>query len=192
MTDETSANTPPSGEAARVSASEVHGFEFSDVALELTRQELPDLDPVAFHLGMILLRTANTHIQNSERLIHRPHGFSTSGFRILYTVWIFGQAEARDIARLSGVSRQATSTVLATLEADGLVIRERLSTTDRRLVSVRLSEAGAAAIKDAFGQQNRLEQEWFGDLTADEQATLKSLLSKVAGRIAKSTKTTDG
>ncbi|MFE7767883.1 MarR family winged helix-turn-helix transcriptional regulator [Streptomyces sp. NPDC057438] len=184
--------TASSARSIRSSASEVHGFEFSDVALELTRRKLPDLDAMAFHLGMLLLRTANTHSQNSERLIHRPHGFSSSGFRILYTVWIFGQAEARDIARLSGVSRQATSSVLSTLEADGLVIRERLSTTDRRLVTVRLSAVGAAAIKEAFAQQNLLEQEWFGDLTADEQATLRLLLSKVASRIAKSAKQTEG
>ncbi|NBM15459.1 MarR family winged helix-turn-helix transcriptional regulator [Streptomyces sp. GC420] len=185
MADRATTDRNSSARHARVAASEVQGSEFGDVALELTRRELPGLDPMAFHLGMLLLRTANTHSQHSERLIHRPHGFSSSGFRILYTVWIFGQAEARDIARLSGMSRQVASSVLATLEADGLVIRERLSTTDRRLVSVRLSEAGAAAIKDAFAQQNRLEREWFGDLTADEQATLKGLLSRVAGRIAR-------
>ncbi|NEB03496.1 MarR family transcriptional regulator [Streptomyces sp. SID13726] len=190
MTDKAPADNTAPDAPVRAAASQVHGVEFSDVALELTRRELPDLDPMAFHLGMLLLRTANTHSQTSERLIHRPHGFTSSGFRILYTVWIFGQAEARDIARLSGVSRQATSTVLATLEAEGLVVRERVSTTDRRLVSVRLSEAGAAAIKDAFAEQNRLEQDWFGDLTGDERLVLKSLLGRVAGRIARSARTT--
>lgn len=186
MTDDGSADTTP------VAASEVQGPEFSDVALELTRRELPDIDGMAFHLGMLLLRTANTHSQHSERLVHRPHGFSHTGFRILYIVWIFRQAEARDIARLAGMSRQAASSVLATLEADGLVIRERLSSTDRRLVTVRLSEAGHTAIKDAFARQNQLERDWFADLTEAEQATLKDLLTKVAGGIARSAKKTQG
>ncbi|MFB7715212.1 MarR family winged helix-turn-helix transcriptional regulator [Streptomyces sp. NPDC056105] len=180
MTDDASTDPLPAA------ASQVQGADFGDAALELTRRELPDIDGAAFQLGMLLLRTANMHGQQSERLAHRPHGFSTSGFRVLYIVWIFQRAEARDIARLAGMSRQSASSVLATLEGDGLVIRERLSSTDRRLVSVRLSDTGHEAIMEAFARQNALEKEWFADLSVEEQLVLKGLLNRVASKISQS------
>ena len=71
-----------------------------------------------------------------DRLVHRERGWSYSGFRVLYMIWLTEPVEARDLARFAGVSRQTTSTVLSTLEAARLVVRRQTSKTDRRLVSV--------------------------------------------------------
>lgn len=166
----------------RVPVAHVSGGEFRDVAARLTHRMVPDLDVMAFHLGFSLSRAASLHVQGSESRIHRPKGWSWSAFRVMYIIWVFGQVEARDLARLSGVSRQATSSVLATLEGNGLIVRERDSSADRRLVSVRLSPKGSSAISEAFQAQHRLETEWFGALSPEEQATLLSLLDRLSGR----------
>lgn len=162
-----------------VPVSHVSGHEFPDVAAGLTLRHLPDLDEMTFHLGFSLSRAAAMHVQASESRIHRPHGWSWSAFRVMYIIWVFGQVEARDLARLSGVSRQATSSVLATLESNRLIVRERESNTDRRLVSVRLSDKGQKAIREAFSAQHRLEIDWFGSLDPQEQATLLGLLDRL-------------
>ncbi len=168
------------GDQEWVRVAHVSGAEFRDVAARLTQQVVPDLDDMAFHLGFSLSRAAGMHMQASESRIHRPKGWSWSAFRVMYIIWVFRQVEARDLARLSGVSRQATSSVLATLEGNGLIVRERDSRADRRLVSVRLSPKGLDAITEAFAAQHQLEREWFGRLTAQEQATLLELLDRLS------------
>lgn len=162
------------------SPARVSGSEFGEVAAKLTSERLGGLDKQAVTLGFSLVRTAAAHMQELERAVHRPKGWSFSGFRIMYMIWLFEEIEARDLARLAGVSRQTTSTVLANLESAGLVRREQTSTTDRRLVAVRLTERGAQEIENAFADQNRLEARWYSVLTPEERALLKSLLDRVS------------
>lgn len=166
-----------------LSPSAVSGFDFGNVAARLTRERRSDLDDQAVALGLTIIRASSAHMQESERRVHRPHGWSWSGFHIMYMIWLFGEIEARDLARLAGVSRQTTSSVLANLEANGFVSRERTSDTDKRLVTVTLTPTGASAIDDAFAQQNALETEWFGCLSAEERDQLKSLLDRVTRQI---------
>jgi hypothetical protein len=57
--------------------------------------------------------------------LHRRRGWTWAGFRIMNVLWALGPIELRDLARLAGASRAATSSVLNTLERDGLVTRTR-------------------------------------------------------------------
>ena len=52
--------------------------------------------------------------------MHRPRGFSWPGFRVLFVLRTAGPAEARQVAKLSGMSRAAVSALVNTLERDGL------------------------------------------------------------------------
>ncbi len=178
-----------STEKPSVSPSSVSGSEFGEIAAQLTRERHPGLDDQAVALGLALIRTSTVHMQQSEKLIHRPQGWSWSGFHIMYMIWLFGEIEARDIARLAAVTRQTASTVLANLENNGFVHRERSSSTDKRLITVTLTPKGLEAIDSAFTQQNALETEWFGGLTRDERDLLKKLLDRIAMRITQSKRT---
>lgn len=157
---------------------------FRDAAVRFTNERRPDLDALAVALSFTLTRVASAHQQESERLVHRRKGWTYSGFRVLYMVWLFEPVEARDLARYTGVSRQTTSTVLRTLEASGLIARQRTSQTDRRLVEVRLTPLGREQIEAAFGEQNAVERDWFGALSPDELRHLLSLLDRVLARIS--------
>lgn len=168
-----------------MSPSAVSGSEFGDLAASLTSRHLSGLDQQAVGLGFALVRATSMYTQELERLIHRSRGWSFSGFRIMYMIWIFGEIEARDLARLAGVSRQATSTVLATLENNRMITRERTSDTDKRLIAVRLTPEGRKAIEEAYVEQNRLESEWFGELSDDERDTLKGLIDRLAIAISR-------
>jgi DNA-binding MarR family transcriptional regulator len=166
--------------------SEVTEDAFGARALELTRARVGEFDEDAALVATALTRTAVAHLQSSEMRVHRPRDWSWSGFRIMWMIWLFEAIEARDLARLAGVSRQATSSVLATLENKGLVHRERTSPTDRRLVTVSLTDAGLAEVERAFLEQNKLDSEWFSVLDRDEQRVLVSLLSRVTSAIDRS------
>lgn len=159
------------------------GAEFRDEAVRTTLERRPELDGPAIAFTLMLNRIAAAHQYESERLVHRRHGWTHSGFRVLYMIWLLEPVEARDLAKYAGVSRQTTSTVLSTLESAKLIKRKQTSKTDRRLVSVHLTAKGRAAVEAAIGEQNALERAWFGALTRDEQGQLLGLLDRVLARM---------
>ncbi|MTD56569.1 MarR family winged helix-turn-helix transcriptional regulator [Amycolatopsis pithecellobii] len=169
-----------------ISASTLGGAAFPEVSMQVTRRRIAGLHEVAASLGILLTRSALAHVQEAEARVHRPAGWSWSGFRIMYIIWMFGEVEARDVARISGVSRQTTSSVLATLESKGLVDRQRTSTQDKRLIAVRLTPEGKTAFEKAFVEQNELDSEIFTTLTSEEQLTLQRLLQRVLTQITAS------
>lgn len=165
-------------------ATDVGGADFAQVAARLTMERLPDLDESAMRLGFALVRLGSAHTQRSEQQVHRRLGISWSGFRVLYIIWLFERLEARDVARLSGVSRQTTSTVLATLERGGLIVRERVSDEDRRLVSIRLTAAGAETVREACREQNAFDVGLFATLGTHEKQALLAALDLIQAQLS--------
>jgi len=142
-----------------------------------------DIDLDTFAAMFDLFRVSARVTRDLENTVHRPLGLSIAGFRVLFTVWVFGTLEPREIARLSGVSRAAVTGVVKTLEHDGFARRSR-EQTDRRLVTVSVAPAGVAKLREAYRSQNRREQELFSVVASDEiaqfTATMRTMLA--AGR----------
>lgn len=131
--------------------------------------ELGPLDERTFAAMFNLFRVSARLIADLEQHVYRPAGLSSAGFRVLFTVWVFGELEPRRIAALSGVSRAAVSSVLNTLERDGLAERSRES-ADRRLVTVRPTAEGERRVVATYRAQNRREGQLFAPLPPDELA----------------------
>ena len=125
-----------------------------------------------------LTRLMNRLGQDFETL-HRPHGWTWAGFRIMNLLWAVGATEAREVARLSGASRATIWSALKTLERDGMVTRTR-GELDRRMMMIELTTAGRDAIEDGIRRQAALEEEWFGALTPADQRELRRLLELLA------------
>ncbi len=138
-----------------------------------------DIDVTTFAAMFDLFRASARIISDLENTVHRPAGLSTAGFRVLFTVWVFGSLEPRQIAHLSGVSRAAVSGVVNTLERDGFVTRTR-QIEDRRLVTVEPTDAGRDVLATTYQHQNERERELFSSLSREEltafTATLRKLL----------------
>ena len=111
-----------------------------------------------------VIRLANRIVWDLESTVHRPRGWSWAGFRLLFTLWIAGPLEPRTLARLSAVTRASISSVLNTLERDGLVDRRRESTgpadRDRRCSPT----DGRTPVAEAFREHNAREQAWLAGL----------------------------
>lgn len=137
-----------------------------------------DINAATFAAMFDLFRASARIISDLENTVHRPAGLSTAGFRVLFTVWVFGSLEPREIAHLSGVSRAAVSGVVTTLERDGFVTKER-QLEDRRLVTVELTDTGRAVLADTYQHQNRREQEMFASIPPDELAQFTATLRKL-------------
>jgi DNA-binding MarR family transcriptional regulator len=144
-----------------------------------TAARLPTIDREAMEMVLHLHRVTNAVVYDLESTVHRPAGWSWSAFRAAFTLWVSGPLEPSRLAERSGMSRQAVSALLKTLEADELVER-RTAEHDARSVVVSLTDAGAARLERVFLEHNRREAEWAGVLDPDERATLTRLLAKLA------------
>lgn len=164
-----------------VSSERLGANEFERAAIAAVAEAAPDLDLDALRTSFNLIRTATILTHRLESQVHRPTGWSMAGFRVMFCVWVAGDLEPRDIARLSGLSRAAVSSVLNTLERDGLIERTRES-SDRRLVTVRLTEAGANVVVDAYARQNEVEREFFSPLEPAEVRHLADELQRLLAR----------
>jgi DNA-binding MarR family transcriptional regulator len=150
--------------------------EFERTAVAAVRGAVPGADLDALRASFDLVRASTRLVQRLEAEVHTPAGWSMAGFRVMFCVWVGGELEPRDIARLSGLSRAAVSSVLNTLERDGLVERTRES-HDRRLVTVRLTPDGERRLIAAYAAQNRVEQSFFAGLSAGERRALADRLA---------------
>ena len=153
---------------------------FETLARARMREVEPDADLDAMGVIFNLIRAANRVVQDLEAAVHRPSGFSWAGFRIMFTVLTVGPCEARHVAHLAGVTRATVSSVLDTLERDGLVERRRES-ADKRLVTVALTEQGRAAMCAALRRHHERERAWVACLDREEQAALADLLRRLVG-----------
>lgn len=153
-------------------------LSFVEYAVRRTTTELPGVDPEAMRFGLTLHRLASALVYDWESTVHRPRGWSWSGFRVLFVLWLAGPLEAKRVAALSGMSRAAVSAVANTLERDGLVTREPAD-HDRRAVTMALTTTGHDAIAGAYQEHNHRERAWASSLSAAEQATLIALLEKL-------------
>lgn len=152
---------------------------FVEHAIAETARRVPDLDRDAMDLVLHLHRVTNAVVYDLESTVHRPAGWSWSAFRAVFTLWIAGPLEPSRLADLSGMSRQAVSALVKTLEADGLVERRAVA-GDRRSVLLSLTERGERRIDRVFHDHNQREAAWAGALDPDERATLTRLLRKLA------------
>lgn len=145
--------------------------------VELGNEERP-IDLGTFAAMFDLFRVSARVVGDLESEVHRPLGLSIAGFRVLFTVWVFGSLEVREIARLSGVSRAAVSGVVTTLEKEGLARRKR-DHDDGRLVSVSATPDGVEVLKMAYREQNAREGELFAVLSPAELDQFTGLLRKI-------------
>jgi DNA-binding MarR family transcriptional regulator len=94
-----------------------------------------------------------------------------------------GEVVASELARRTAVSAAAVSQLLAALEANGLVERQRLP-DDRRRQPVALTERGEGTLRSAQALlQDRLAA-LLADLPAPEANALARLLAKLEGSLS--------
>lgn len=92
-----------------------------------------------------------------------------------------GQMTQRELQEASCITSASLSEVIAKLEAEGLVERER-SETDRRQLTVTLTESGTQRARNVLATRERFERVAFDCLEPEERERLLEALDRVAAR----------
>jgi DNA-binding MarR family transcriptional regulator len=139
------------------------------------------IDAETFAITFNLIRAANVLVAKLEQDVYRSRGVSYAGFRVMFALWVVGPTEPKQLAHLANVTRSSTSSVLNTLERDGLVERRRES-ADRRLVTAALTERGADLVHETFDKHHALETKWVSVLSATERKQAANVLRLLVTR----------
>ncbi len=151
-------------------------------------RQFPDLDPSAsqafLHLiraGDDVLRVMNAHFTE--------HGITQGRFLVMMLLLERQGAGCprpntpAEIADCAQVSRATITGLLDTLERDGFVIREP-DAADRRMVTVKLTAAGARFMNELLPEHFRLINVLMAVLSENERKTLVRLLAKIIAGIS--------
>ena len=90
-----------------------------------------------------------------------------------------GEMTQRDLQEASCITSASLSEVVAKLEADGLLLRER-SETDRRQLTVTLTPEGEHKAREVIRTRAEFERLAFECLSEDEKDELVSMLDRLA------------
>jgi DNA-binding MarR family transcriptional regulator len=113
----------------------------------------------------------------------RPMGSSVARLRALRMLAREGTPlRMRDLSEMLGVAARTTTTIVDSLEQDGLVERVRHA-DDRRAFLLTLTDAGRAQYEQAEALDTRALAEATGALSAREREQLRALLGKVRGAV---------
>lgn len=114
----------------------------------------------------------------------RPQGATVARLRALRMLAVEGEPmRMRDLSDMLGVAARTATSVVDSLERDGLVERMR-HPEDRRAFLVTLTEAGRVQHRDAEVTDARALADATGMLTSAEREELRRLLGKIRLAVA--------
>ena len=164
-------------------APDTHPVELQRLAS--TEATHPDCDPLNVQAFIWLFRAFNGAL-NAQAEELRPLGLSPSAFNVLMALHNSDDdtLEPCQLAQRLLISRPSVTGLLDTLQTKGLITRQPHA-EDRRRILVTLTEAGQQLLSSHFATHYREQNALFGDLSADEKATLVTLLRRVRGAVPK-------
>ena len=127
------------------------------------------------------------HTQRAARVLARrfdealrPFGLTNGQFSLLNALNRPRPASMAQVASLLGADRTTLTRSIDSLITDGLVAREA-SARDRRIVVIKLTDAGRVLLERIRGEIRPLNQEVCAQLTTEEQAAMTRYLQKMLG-----------
>ena len=108
----------------------------------------------------------------------RRFGMTVPRWSVLSQLAVRDGRSIGDLARATVIKQSSLTRVVDQMERDGLVERTRES-HDRRLVTVRLTDDGGRRLVAAYERQNRVEQDFFGDLPDRDRLRLTRELAEL-------------
>lgn len=125
-----------------------------------------------------IYRAATAVRRRAENGVLSEFGLSWGGFTTLWVLWVWGQMQTADLADECDLSKGTLTGVVKTLERRGFVERRPVE-SDRRRVTVALTDTGLKTIERLFPRFNHYEGEMVSELSALEKQQLAVLLRRV-------------
>ncbi|MBL0173347.1 MAG: MarR family transcriptional regulator [Gemmatimonadaceae bacterium] len=124
-----------------------------------------------------LQRAAGLAATRVEAAVH-PFGLSASQFGVLDTIAARGAVHQQELAEALGRSKAQMTAIIDALESRGLVRRERHA-TDRRFITVHLTDAGTAVLEQATPARTAAIVDLMSELTGEQRARLARLCRRL-------------
>ena len=143
---------------------------------------MTDNVPLPWTLSYILARVAKLHRQRAEVLLNEI-GLHTGQEMILCALWENEGITQTELADCLMVQPATVTNALKRMEREGFVCR-REDPDDQRVSRVFVTEQGRnhkAAVEEKW---RLLEEESFGDLSVEDEASLRRLLQRAYARLA--------
>jgi MarR family 2-MHQ and catechol resistance regulon transcriptional repressor len=136
-------------------------------------------DPLA-HRALESLLRAEASVRRRLSADLAREGLSATGFSVLVVLAVAGGAlELRALRRRLRTSKANATEVVGTLQARGLVARDRLP-RDRRAAAVALTPMGREVVERLFPEHSARVQRAFAVLDESEKRSLAELCRKLA------------
>jgi DNA-binding MarR family transcriptional regulator len=134
-------------------------------------------------LGWGLATVLRAYLKTADLVLADMPG-GTRGYRLLSSVARDCPTNQVMLGQLVGLDRTVVTYLLDDLVAAGLVERTT-DQTDRRVRRIVATDAGVSRLAGADSTLHEVEQQLLGGLTAQERSAFRSLLNRVAVRIAR-------
>ena len=138
--------------------------------------KLPKRHRDALNVYVKLMRATNIATNRIHRHLAQDN-LTLSQFAVLEALYHLGPLSQGQLGEKILKSNANLTTVVDTLEKKGLVVRER-SETDRRKVSVHLTDSGETLIAKVFPRHAKVVSEELGFLSVKEKNLLTELLKR--------------
>ncbi|MEO6944464.1 MAG: MarR family transcriptional regulator [Lacisediminihabitans sp.] len=158
-----------------------HTLAETEREVEKRLGKLP-IDYSSMAVASNLFRAANAVRNHLERTVLSENDLSWTAFVVLWVTWIWEPIETRQIALEGGFSKATLTGVLSTLERRGWVKRER-STTDGRLVLVRMTHGGRELMTRLFPAFNKQEQHVASPVDSSKRDGLAEMLRLITANV---------
>jgi MarR family transcriptional regulator, organic hydroperoxide resistance regulator len=146
---------------------------------EAAPERTPEGSPAIPRIGLgMLLRTADMTFNRAMRDELAAHGITFSQFQHLFRLWESDGLTQVELSRRIGIQMASSTSVLDSLERNGLIRRVRQS-KDRRKINVFLTPAGAALEKPLTACAAGVNARARRGLSAAEVAMLFGIVEKI-------------
>jgi len=129
------------------------------------------------HIGYLFARIRSTMSSEVQQLTQAEFELTSAQASMLMLLKS-GQLSGADLARAYGIDASAVTRLLDKLENRGFVVRVR-SEADRRIVHLRLTEAGRAMINGLLPLYRKVLQRMLGGFSEAEASVLETLLQRI-------------
>lgn len=127
--------------------------------------------------SFVVLMKSSKSIQEQIKKDISEHGMKTSDFTVLEALYHKGRQTVKQISDAVLINTGSITYVIDKLEAKYLLERSNCK-EDRRVVYIQLTEQGKKVMDEIFPKHQKVIEEVFSGLTAEEKETLIDLLKR--------------